>query len=201
LHAANATTATAQGETRLSFECDDIHGLAERLTAARVPDVTVYDEAYNRSLSCTDPLGDTIVVNGVSDDLYGYHERDVEPDPRWRVTAVRFTDPAGRYGDFLRLLDFVPVGDINEYYVNYAGPGASGQVGLHYRDEGDLPAEGPAVVRLNFESSEPLDTLAVRLEAAGYADTTITHEDFGSMLSVTDPDGQQLQVHRPPVDD
>jgi hypothetical protein len=70
--AATSDHGAASGETRLAFEVDDVTGLAERLLDAGVEDVTVYDEAYGKVLTCTDPLDDTVTVDGRSDDLYGY---------------------------------------------------------------------------------------------------------------------------------
>lgn len=57
----------------LSFECDgDLDELAAVLTGAGHA-ATVVDEAYNRSLTIADPDGGTLTVNGVQEDLYGFH--------------------------------------------------------------------------------------------------------------------------------
>lgn len=187
------------GQTTMGFEADDVAALARQLTGARVPEVTVYDEAYGRVLTCQDPEGATVAVDERSTDLYGYQLR-AEPSPvqSLRVMPVRFTDPAGAYGAFLVALGLTAAGEINPYYVNFlAADGAQGEVGLHHVFGADLPvvADGRSpVVQLCFETGEPLDDIAARLSAAGYA-AEITQEDFGSVLSVTDPDGQQVQVH------
>lgn len=55
---------------------------------------------------------------------------------------------------------------------------------------------GSGSVQLTFESAEPLNQIAARLEGAGFA-PQLHNEDFGSLLSVTDPDGQPVQVHEP----
>ena len=203
LHSAaeSATGATA-GETRLSFEADDVRALAERLRTCDVADVTVYDEAYGLVMTCTDPLGDPITIDGRSTDLYGYRLHQASPNSRWRVMPVRFTSPLGPYGDFLEALGLGRRGKPNDYYVIHAGADGTGQVGLHYVYSHDLPlVPGPAAVHLTFETDETLESVADRLASHGYADATITTETFGSLLTVTDPDGRECQVHTPPAAD
>jgi uncharacterized glyoxalase superfamily protein PhnB len=67
--AATSDHGATSGETRLAFEIADVAGLAERLVDAGVEDVAVYDEAYGKVVTCTDPLGDTLSIDGRSDDL------------------------------------------------------------------------------------------------------------------------------------
>lgn len=55
---------------------------------------------------------------------------------------------------------------------------------------------GGAAVQLTFESGEPREQIAARLTAVGFEPNILT-EDFGSLLSVLDPDGQEVQVHTP----
>jgi hypothetical protein len=199
--AALSVTGALPGQTSLSFEADDVTALAKQLTDAGIPAVTVYDEAYGRVLTCQDPTGDTIAVNERMNDFYGYQLHGPTGVPaRLRVTPVRFTDPAGPYGGFLTALGLRPAGELNPYYLNFlADSGAQGQVGLHHVVSDTLPVvggSGSAAVQLNFESAEPLELLAARLTGAGFP-AEITTEDFGSFLTVTDPDGQQVQVHTP----
>jgi hypothetical protein len=47
-------------------------------------------------------------------------------------------------------------------------------------------------------TDEPLEDVAARLVAAGSADAVVVHEDFASMLRVTDADGRECQVHEAP---
>jgi hypothetical protein len=196
--AATSDTGGVSGETRLSFEADDLDELARRLDAAGVADVTVYDEAYGRSLRCRDPLGDEIRVDGRSDDLFGYALHEAEGDERWRVMPVRFTDPHGPYGGFLVALGLVRQGAPDESFVIHVGPQDAGQVGLHHTYEGELPlVPGPGAVHLTFETTEPLDEVADRLVGKDFEDAVVTSEDWGSMLTVTDPDGREMQVHEP----
>jgi uncharacterized glyoxalase superfamily protein PhnB len=202
--AATSATGGKPGETRLAFEVDDVTGLAERLVDAGVEDVTVYDEAYGKVLTCTDPLGDTVSVDGRSDDLYGYRVvRADTPAATLRVVPVRFTDPKGPYGPWLEALGLSRVPDGDDAYAMYAaGSGEHGYVGLHQVYSDDLPiVPGPAAVHLTFVTDEPLDAVAARLVAAGFADAVVVHEDFGSMLRVTDADGRECQVHGAPPGD
>lgn len=197
--AASSSFGHLPGQTTLGFEADDVSALAKQLTGAGVADVTVYDEAYGRVLTCLDPDGATIAIDEKATDLYGYQLR-AEPSPveSLRVMPIRFADPAGPYGAFLVALGLAPAGQINPRYVNFlAADGAQGEVGLHHVFGEELPivADGRSpVVQLCFETGEPLDDVAGRLSAAGYP-PEITQEDFGSVLSVTDPDGQPVQVH------
>jgi hypothetical protein len=199
--AATSDSGGVAGQTRLSFEADDVQLLAKQLTDSGIAGVTVYDEAYGRVLTVLDPLGDKIAVDERMTDLYGYQLRaDRSAPPALRVTPVRFTDPTGPYGDFLRALGLRPAGQVNEYYVNFLSAGGTqGQVGLHYVHGEELPilpGGSGAAVQLAFESAEPLQDIAGRLSSAGFP-AEITTEDFGSFITVTDPDGQQVQVHTP----
>ena len=199
--AASSTSGAPAGQTTLCFEADDLALLAKQLIAADVAGVTVYDEAYGRVLTCLDPDGAAIAVDERPTDLYGSQLRAEPGAPEsLRVMPVRFADPAGPQVGFLRALGLRPAGEINPNYVNFlAEGGAQGQVGLHHVFSEKLPVvlggDG-AVVQLTFESGEPLEQIAARLATAGFEPRIIT-EDFGSLLSVVDPDGQEVQVHTP----
>ncbi len=196
--AATSDSGAAQGMTSLAFEADDLDAVAAALTDAAVPDVTIYDEAYGRVLTFTDPLGDQIAIDEQMTDVYGYRTLPGDKPVGPKVMPVRFCDPAGPYGRLLQVLGLQPVGKINEYYVNFAAAaGEHGLVGLHHVYAGELPiVAGSGSVQLTFESAEPLGEIAARLTGAGFTAQLHT-EDFGSLLSVTDPDGQPVQVHEP----
>jgi hypothetical protein len=201
--AATSDSGGRAGQTRLSFEANDLEALAAGLRRFGARDVAVYDESYGQVLACRDPLGDEVRVDGVSEDLYGYRALDADrPDFGLAVVPVRFTDPSGPYGDWLEALGLHRVGEPDESYVMYdAGDGRHGYVGVHYvyADVDALPiVPGPAAAHLTFATREPLDDVAARLVAAGYDDARVIVEDFGAMLSVTDPDGQEVQVHEAP---
>jgi len=197
--AATSDTGGLPGQTTLAFEAADVTELANRLTAAGVPGVTVSDEAYGRVLTCQDPDGATVAIDERVSDLYGYQFRGEQGASKsLRVMPVRFADPAGPYGAFLQALGLRPAGEINPYYVNFlADGGAQGQVGLHHVFSDELPivrGEHSPAVQLTFQSAEPLEQIADRLSAAGF-EPGILVEDFGSLLHVGDPDGQEVQVH------
>jgi hypothetical protein len=193
---ATADSGAAQGKTSLAFEADDLDALAQVLTDAAVPDVTIYDEAYGRVLTFTDPLGDRIAVDEQMGDLYGYRALAGDKPVGPKVVPVRFCDPAGPYRRLLQILGLQQVGEINEYYVNFAAAGGEhGLVGLHYVHGGELPiVAGSGSVQLTFESAEPLEQIAARLEGAGFA-PELHADESGSLLLVTDPDGQPVRVH------
>jgi hypothetical protein len=176
--AASSTMGARPGQTELAFEGADLEALAGRLTNAGWADATIWDEAYGRVLSVTDPDGDQIWVDGYSDDDYGYRIHQPERDWRWSVMPVRSTRSPGEYARFLGCFGLPP----------YAGPPAptlGGHVGLVRLES------GPASVRLGFATEEPLADVAERLRSAGHADAQVE----GGVLSVTDPDGEPVVIH------
>jgi hypothetical protein len=200
--AASSDTGGKPGETRLSFEADDVETLAEELRQAGVAEIVIHDESYGQVLTCLDPLGDTIVVDARSDDLYGYRLVSGEaPAGGLRVVPVRFTDPKGPVGPWLESLRLTPVPDGDDSYRMYAAAGGDhGYVGLHYVYTDVLPiVAGPAAVHLTFATTESLDDVETRLITAGYVDAVVERQDFGAMLTVTDPDGRECQVHELPA--
>lgn len=196
--AATSSLGHAQGETTLSFEAEDVSSIAETLERAGVAGVSVYDEAYGRVLEFTDPLGNKLVADDRPTDLYGYRLLQAEPDERLRVLAVCFTDPTGPYADFLEALG-LPQREGDEWFAVHAAPGDGGLVGLHHVYDGELPiVPGPGAIHLTFETTEPLDSVRDRLHVAGHSDAAITTDEFVSVVSVTDPDGLECQIHAAP---
>ena len=53
----------------------DLDALAERVRRAGI-EASIIDEAYNRTLLVDSPDGGKVWVNGVQEDLYGYHRAD-----------------------------------------------------------------------------------------------------------------------------
>lgn len=201
LHSAeNSARRAPSGLTSLSFEADDVDVLAKRLEAAGVPDVTVYDEAYGRVLTCRDPLGDEIVVDERSTDLYGYRLNEQTAGlPGWRVLAIRFTDPMSAYGGFLESLGLERRGEPDEHFAAFTpGGGEYGVVGLHPRaDNAGSHLSEVGAVRLCFETMESPDAVAERLADDGCS-PTLREEAFGQVLTVVDGDGLPLEVHGVP---
>jgi hypothetical protein len=177
--AASSTTGARPGQTDLAFEGADLEALAGRLSDGGWADATIWDEAYGRVLSVTDPDGDRIWVDGHSDDDYGYRIHQPERDWRWSVMPVRSTKSPGEYARFLGCFGLPP----------YAGPSEPTVVGGHV---GLVRLEsGPAAVRLGFATEEPLADVAERLRSAGHSDARVADD----ALSVTDPDGELVVIH------
>jgi hypothetical protein len=168
--AASSDTGGRPGETRLSFEADDIDELAQRLQDAGYADATSWDESYGRVLSVTAPGGSTVWVDERSDDLYGYKVHDARPDERWSVTPVlQVADPSA-WQRFVETLG----GDTPDL-ISFGPPEAAG-----------------LVVRLDLSTTERLSEVAHRLVAASF-EPMVTD---GS-LTVRDPDGQLVTVGAP----
>lgn len=68
-------------------------------------------------------------------------------------------------------------------------PATAGDLALH-RAQGDAGR-----CELAFEAEEPLEDVADRLRAAGYAPGPILDESFGRSMVVRDPDGVPVQVN------
>jgi hypothetical protein len=177
--AATSDTGGTAGETRLSFEGTDLEALADRLAAGGWDDATIWDEAYGRVLSVTDPAGVRVWVDSHDDD-YGYRVHDPGRDWRWSVMPVRSTAAVEGYVRFLGRFG-LPVD------AGGSGPTLGGHVGLVRLES------GPESVRLGFATEEPLDDVAARLREAGH-DPTVE----GPRLTVVDPDGQPVVVDARP---
>lgn len=190
--AADSDTGGAAGETRLSFEADDVDAVAARLRAAGFADAHVYDEAYGRVLALTDPDGAALHIDERSGDLYGYrlHALDRAERGRW-VVPVRFTGDSDRYAAFLRAIGLTGRSEPHFSTLRAAG-GAHGYVGLH-----PLTGTRAGGCQLSLAVADDLAALADSLRKAGYADATLVHEDFGDFVSVTDPDGEAVELHPP----
>lgn len=67
-------------------------------------------------------------------------------------------------------------------------PAASGALALH-------KAAAGGECELAFEADEPLEAVADRLRAAGWAPDPIMDESYGRSLRVRDPDGAWVQVN------
>lgn len=84
--AATSSTGGQPGQTRLTFEAEDIDELRDTLEQAGYDDATIWDEAFGRVLSVTGPDATKLWIDERSKDLYGYKQLDSRPDERWSVT-------------------------------------------------------------------------------------------------------------------
>jgi hypothetical protein len=112
--AATSDTGGRPGETRLTFEAEDVDQLRDTLESAGYDDATVWDEAFGRVLSVTGPDATKLWIDERGKDLYGYKELDSRPDERWSVTpSLTVVDqPAWE-----RLLDVLGVGQRVDFTV------------------------------------------------------------------------------------
>lgn len=191
LHAAsNADSPSAPGQTNLCFESTDLRGLAEQLGT------TYVDETFGASLMLTDPLGDDVQINSVHTDTYRYQTHQPQPDPATSVVAVRFTDPAGPYGQFLESLGLRRSnGAAGEGYAEFSA--GTGSVGLHVTDGRTLTGNSAAFGSLSLTTTRELDVVAKALQDHGHTDARVVEGDTLRSIHVTDPDGQLIEIHSP----
>ncbi len=199
--AADSASGAKHGQTSLSFETDALDELARRLTASGFGNADhpgesmVYDEAYGRAISIT--VGDEeLTINGRSDDLYGYSSTGVQPGAGdLRVTPIRFVDDQTADRRLLESLGLSVVGEASPEFTQLALPDPGGAVGLHHLYTDELPVvPGPFAIQLTFETSTPLAEIVQRAKAAGAA-ATLNESEFGDFVTITDVDGQEIQVH------
>jgi hypothetical protein len=129
--AASSASGGRPGETRLSYEAEDVDALAEHLKAGGYDDATVWDEAYGRVLSVTAPDGGRVWVDERSRDLYGYREHQAQADPRITVAPVVYSDEPDAWQRFASVI---------------------GGTGIIVRPAAQNPGiiAGPAAVQLGF---------------------------------------------------
>ena len=198
--AATSDTGGVPGQTRLSFEADDHDLLADRLGRYGFSEVAVHDENYGRVLVVTDPVGDDLLVDERSEDLYGYrlHELD-RADRALSVLPVRFTEQPSPYAASLAAFGLTGEAD-GDGALFAAGGGDHGYVGVQPEPvDGPALIAGPGACRLDFRAAADLAQVADRLRVAGHGELTLTTTGSGTVLDVTDPDGQLVRVHQAPV--
>jgi hypothetical protein len=154
--AATSSTGGQPGQTSLSFEADRIDELRDRLEQAGFTDATIFDEAYGRVLSVTAPGEVVIWIDERSEDLYGYHLHDANPDERWSVTPYLTGADDSAWRGFLAAL----------------GVGTAVRFG---------PADGTFAVRLDLTTSEDLDAVRRRL-----GELPVTRSDAGLEITDPD---------------
>ncbi|TDD48485.1 VOC family protein [Kribbella antibiotica] len=137
--AASSSTGGKPGQTRLSFEAEDIGRLKDLLESAGYGDVAIWDEAYGRVLKVSGPAGESLWIDERSDDLYGYKLNEGVPDER--VTLTPLLD-ATHQAEWRKLLTVLGLAD-----------------GFRFGSPGDE-------VRLEFVTTEALDDVLQRL--SGY---------------------------------
>jgi len=203
VHAASEDTATGvpAGRTSLAFVVDDAVRATEDL-AEDGYEVACWDESYAKQGAVRDPFGHGVWLNEPVRDLHGYLGHPAEPS-HVDVVAVCFTPDAARSEPFFRRLGFTGPPPVHEGWWPLDAVDEGGQVGLHASDgvpeagawSADDPVSPAALVGISFSTTEPLDRLGERLAGAGHPvrddrDATAPH------LSVTDPDGVEIELHQ-----
>lgn len=183
-----AISGSSSGETGLMFEVADAESLAVGFAEAGFGHVEIYDEAWGRVLRVRD--GDTqLSFDERPDDFHGYQLDEPRPEHGIVSMPLLYGPPTGPLDRVLSAAGLVRLdeGDDERWRVWSAAGG-----GLVARQP---PAAGSAsgAVRLGFRTQEPLPVLARRLTAAGHEVVALSDE-FGGVLTVTDPDGESVIV-------
>lgn len=204
---ADASSGAQRGQTSLSFEATELEQLAQQLTAAgfgngdRPDESMVYDEAYGHALTIT-VGGEALTINAAIEDLYGYSSTGVRPGPGTgdlHVTPIRFVDDQAADRRLLEALGFSLIGEASPDFTELSLPDSGGSVGLHPLVSSETGfASGPFAVQLHFSTTTPLTQIIERAASVGIA-AQLHESEFGDHVTITDPDGQQIQVHTSPA--
>lgn len=199
-----ADSAVADGVTSLNVLVADVDAAAAALRDAGL-DADAWDEAYGRQGAVRTPRGGVAGLNEATQaDLYGYRAVGGGDAPLTDVIAIWYSDDFARDAAFFAHLGFTPTGSLDDpWWCALRGADGAGGIGLHTPDsastEDPVAASGwlenPALVRLGFETREPLDALVARLQDAGYDSARLTADEAGPKVVLTDPDGQYLEIH------
>lgn len=196
-----AVSGAAHGDTDLCLAVPDADRAARDLAEAGI-EATVWDESYGRQGRIDGPAGEGVSLNEHQSDLYGYQGHDPSgADPRLSVTAVLMSDDFARDAAWGARLGFVAEETGDAGWRELRGPGRTGAIGLH-RPVADAPRTRPTgvefgdclQVRIGFSTTEPLDALAERLDAAGHPARLVEAGGVPS-VRVTDPDGIETEIH------
>lgn len=150
--------------------------------------------------------GRVIGLNGDSQsDLYGgYHTHPAQAALILDVVAVCVTPEMRAEAAWFSTFGFTAPSYDDPYWIGLRAGDRSGVVGIHAgevatndpRPEGDLFGP-PYQVRIGFETSESIAVLAERLHDAGL-DPTMIIDEPDPRLVLTDPDGEEVQIHPAP---
>ena len=99
--------------------------------------------------------------------------------------------------DFFARLGFTPGEDEAPGWRPLRAGVGQGVIGLHQADGPGVDADGYLTAPLGFETAEPLSELARRLRRPGsrWSTRTAATEPPTGILSVTDPDGETIEIH------
>lgn len=200
--ARTATGGPVPSHAALNLATEDVEAAAAELVGIG-HEVRLWDETYGKQGVVLARDGRAIGLNQErQDDLYGGYREHLDagvplldvvavcPHPDLRAEAVWFAS-----------FGFVAPSYDDPWWIGMRAGARSGVLGVHggpIETRTARPADdllGPAYeVRIGFETSEPLPELDERLRAAGLEPTLITDEPAPRIL-LTDPDGDEVQIH------
>jgi len=200
--ASDTASGAVPGHTALNLATDDTVAAAAELTALGY-EVKVWDETYGKQGVITGRDGRVIGLNGDSqEDLYGgYRTHEAESVPTLDVVAVCVTPDMKAEAAWFAPFGFTAPSYDDPWWIGLRAGDRSGVLGIHAgeaerhdpRPSDDLFGP-PYEVRIGFETHLSLAHEADRLRAAGLEPTMIT-EDPAPRLQLTDPDGEEVQIH------
>ncbi|GAB3558150.1 VOC family protein [Spelaeicoccus albus] len=195
-----ASAETAESvTTSFGLETPDARAAAEDLIRGGLH-ARWWDEAFGRRAAVLGP-GHEIGVREPPDDFYGFSKHSSNDRPGGRsdggtadgpavdVVAVVFTPDLDGWQAFFDRLGFSVAATASGWRELRAGA-ESGVIGLHASETGTEYRCG-----LSFKTSEPLADFVHRMRAEGYA-VTEEPEAQAPHVTVTDPDGELIEIHR-----
>jgi hypothetical protein len=200
--AADTASSAVTGHTSLNFTTADITSAVQELAAMGLK-VHSWDETYGKQGVIVTPQGTVIGLNeDTQDDLYGGYQVHGRPAATsLDVVAVCHTDDIAREAAYFAYFGFTANSVSDSRLAHLYADGNSGILALRQGDAASQPTAPPAgdqfgppyTVQLAFKTNEPLDALAKRLRDSGYK-TATSEDQAGAHVSVTDPDGQEIQI-------
>ncbi len=195
VHDVATASAVAAGRTTLNLLTADVPAAADAIRG-RGLQVRVWAEPDGQQGAITAPSGLIIGLNEASDGGPGAAEEflDQTVAASMGVVAICSVSDVDREAEFFAGFGFEAIEPADGYLPLTAGPG-SGVIGLRASTgkSPSVPPGSPYLVDVGAETSEPFDALAGRLQADGYAATTV-EDDSGLWVRVTDPDREPLEV-------
>ncbi len=110
-----------------------------------------------------------------------------------KVMPIRYVEDVATTETFYATLGLNP--DVRSRSGNWSEIGGSGGLVALHTAAAATPPRRPGDLDLCLVTEEALETVASRLDSAGYPHDGIADENFGRLLRVTDPDGLQIQIN------
>lgn len=192
VHPLDSADTTHRMTTSFCLETDDARAAAEALALDGLP-ARWRDESYGRQAAVAGP-GREISVHEPMTDPYGYtaHRSD-GPSSGFAVdvVAVFFTPHLDHWEAFFQRLGFTAAATAPGWLELRAGAD-SGVIGLHASETTPASSDRDG---LSFKTSEPLNEFVVRMRGLGY-EVTEEPEAQAPHVTVTDPDGERIEIHQ-----